>query len=195
MKKPVIFALISFIMISCASPKLAQKVSKREVIDFTKEYRDYFTGDELMDQENAAFINKYQLELVGLPAETKTVYFKDNYMIEGNWKHVIIPPGTYGKIINIKNDDIFEVQFDSKEIIKIIFLLDQNGKNYVVGVKSDPNPNIPPGILEKYQFTKKYWYVEHLGGKFYFLDKKEKSELQVDYILLDPEKVVLNGMR
>ena len=54
-----------------------------------------------MDRKNAAFITDAEIELIGLPGKTKSIWFKDNNMVEGGWIHITIPAGTYGKIVKI----------------------------------------------------------------------------------------------
>lgn len=178
-------------MVSCLSSKKAQK----DVIVFTKKYRNYFSEKELTDRKNAAFINQAQIELVGLPSNSKTVWFDDNYMVEGNWIHIIVPAGTVGKIITVVSLDRFKLQFSKKDTIKFFFELDNKTSSiYVLSVKTDPHPKIPPKIREKYIFTADYQYVDYLGGKFYFVEDKNGTCLQVKYKFLKDKDITLEGL-
>jgi len=198
MKNLFLALFIALLFLGCASrgenwgPSTAnQTISSIDKIDFTKEYRDYFSDEELLSME-AGFITKKQIELIGLPANTKFIYFEKKFMVEGNYYHVILPAGTMGKMTKIEGNQ-FEVVFDLKYPITFVFLL-QKDNLYGLGVRFDSKPKISPGILQKFQLTKDFEYVDYLGGKFYFLSGKNTSILQVQRKILEPKVIELKGV-
>ncbi len=210
MKKYPLFALIAIIFGSCGTSKVAVGTAKdsttvavvpmkpvlsETIIDFTKSYRDYFTDQELTSREHASFLNKSTLELVGLPADSKSIYFENSALIEGNYQHIVLPAGTYGKMVNVLGPNTFQVQFSEKDSIRFVFMLDKSDTTYGLGVKTDLSPRIAPGILKKYTFTPSYQYVEYRGARYYFISGKNVSRLQVDQKMLEPEHIQLEDMK
>lgn len=195
MKKLSIFALALALLGSCRSSRITSgDYEKGDIVDFTTKYRSYFSDAELMDNE-AGFITRDQIELVGAPKSTKAVWFKNSTMIESGWIHITLPAGTMGKIIEVNNIHQFTTIFDSRDSIKLFWNLESSKNFYEIASYVDVNPHIPPGIASKYRFASNYQYVNYLGGKFYFLSGKSTSRLQVNRKLLDEQEVKLNGIK
>ena len=159
MKRIWIFIAMMFIFSSCS---VFKDITKRgQIVDFTKKYRSYFSNTELKSAD-AAFLTRDRIELVGLPKNGKVIAF-DNYdVVPGNWEHLIIKAGTYGKIrfINKKDSNVFDVIFDeTKDTIKFCFRPVDKGEIWTFDKKTDASPNVPPVIQEKYQFSDGWEYI------------------------------------
>lgn len=193
--KKIIFALMAIVLASCATQKRSFEESTstiEDIIDFTKTYRSYLSDKEILDRKEASFLNKETIELLGISKTTKSVYFEKDFLIEGNWKKITLPAGTYGKAISVSPGRIV-TRFSEKDTISFTWI--EYGENYVLGVKQDPAPKIPPGFKQKYKFTSTYDYIEYMGGKFYILENKGVNELQVNRKILEPTEVELKGLK
>lgn len=198
MKNILIFAVMCSFSMSCVSPKPVrqsngEKFVTSDIIPFTKAYREHFTDDELVDRPNASFIVSNDVELIGLIADAKSTYFEENYMIEGNYKHVIIRKGTRGKIVTVLDHDRFALQFSETDTIQLIFQLNSAGQLYVLGAQIDQNPRLSPGILQKYPITTEKYFTPYGGSNFFFLKGKNTCKLMVDRNL-KAETVILEGL-
>ncbi len=195
MKRIWIFIAMMFIFSSCS---VFKDITKRgQIVDFTKKYRSYFSNTELKSAD-AAFLTRDRIELVGLPKNGKVIAF-DNYdVVPGNWEHLIIKAGTYGKIrfINKKDSNVFDVIFDeTKDTIKFCFRPVDKGEIWTFDKKTDASPNVPPVIQEKYQFSDGWEYISYKGSKYYLLKDKNSTILQINLRYFQIKRKIIQGFK
>ncbi|MCX6756199.1 MAG: hypothetical protein NTX85_02580 [Candidatus Nomurabacteria bacterium] len=163
-----------------------------EIVDFTKNYRQYLSDKELLEHRDATFLNKEEIQLLGVPATKNSIYFKESYLMEDSWKHIVVPAGTLGKAVRVSSSRI-ETIFSQKDTVMFTWM--EFGEDYLLIVKRDPAPKIPPGILEKYRFTQDFQYIDYLGSKFYLLEGRNENKLQVRVKKLEPTKIEMQGIK
>jgi len=188
-------ALLTLVLSSCATKQKTgyEVTSPEDIISFSKHYRAMLTDRQILDRKDATFLNSKEIILIGVPEKINGVFFKDDYLIEGNWKLITLPIRTYGKAVRVGRGSITTWHSD-KDTINFTWI--EDGDHYSLVKQIDVSPKVPKGIKEKYKIDSIQPYIDYRGGKFYIIGKpKNDVHLEVNHKILDPEEVKLKGLR
>ncbi|MBP6931355.1 MAG: hypothetical protein KBD48_03050 [Candidatus Pacebacteria bacterium] len=186
-------ALLVLVLGSCATTQKMgyEETSPEDIIFFNKHYRGMLTDRQILDRRDATFLNSEEIKLIGVPVVTKGVFFKDDYLIEGNWKLITLPVRTYGKAIRV-SPGIILTQHSERDTVSFTWI--ERGDYYDLDSEKDEAPKVPRGIKDKYGIGKNHQYIEYLGGKFYIITGSD-AKLEVHHKILDPDEIKLKGLR
>jgi hypothetical protein len=170
-----------------------EETSPEDIIYFSKHYRYMLSDNQILNRREATFLNSQEIKLIGVPIKTNSIYFENDYLVEGNWKLITLPVRTYGKAISA-NPGSITTSHSEDETIEFIWI--ERGENhYSLDYETDEAPKVPKGIKEKYGIGRNHPYIEYLGGKFYIIGEVRDIYLEVHHKILDPEKIKLKGLK
>lgn len=193
--KNLFIALVALVLGSCATQQKMgyEETSPEDIIFFSKHYRAMLTDRQILERKEATFLNSKEIRLIGVPIKTSGVFFKSDYLIEGNWKLITLPVRTYGKAVSVGSGSI-TTQHSDRDTISFKWI--ENRDYYSLVVEIDSDPKVPVGIKEKYGIGKNHPYIEYLGGKFYIVGGDVRDiHLECQHKILDPEEVRLKGLK
>lgn len=191
--KNIFIAIATLFWVSCATQQKMsyEESSPEDIIFFSKHYRAMLTDRQILERKEATFLNSKEIKLIGVPHKTNGVFFKNDYLVEGNWILITLPTRTFGKAVRVSPGSI-TTQHSDKDTVSFRWIEDKDSYSLIREI--DPDPKAPEGIKTKYGIGRNHSYIEYMGGKFYVITG-EDAKLEVHHRILDPEEIKLKGLK